>query len=60
MFGIYLIDKEMYFWVIGIFGIIFFGVIYVVFIWFFKWSMIVLFFIYIVIVIIVIVFVIEI
>lgn len=39
MFGIHLTDKEMHFWVIGIFGIIFFGVTHAVFTWLSKWSM---------------------
>ncbi|CAN2252209.1 hypothetical protein [Bacillus vallismortis] len=60
MFGIHLTDKEMHFWVIGIFGIIFFGVTHAVFIWLSKWSMTALSFIYTVTVIIVVVFAIEI
>ncbi|MCY7748017.1 hypothetical protein MOB18_02650 [Bacillus inaquosorum] len=60
MFGIHLTDKEMHFWVIGIFGIFFFGVTHAVFTWLSKWSMTALSFIYTVTVIIVIVFAIEI
>ncbi|MEC0599638.1 hypothetical protein P8835_14330 [Bacillus spizizenii] len=60
MFGIHLTDREMHFWVIGIFGIIFFGVTHAVFTWLSKWSMTALSFIYTVTVIIVIVFAIEI
>ncbi|MDO8224720.1 hypothetical protein BSBH6_00577 [Bacillus subtilis] len=60
MFGIHLTDKEMHFWVIGVFGIFFFGVTHAVFIWLSKWSMTALSFIYTVTVIIVIVFAIEI
>lgn len=50
----------MHFWVIGIFGIFFFGVTHAVFTWLSKWSMTALSFIYTVTVIIVIVFAIEI
>lgn len=39
IFGIHLTDKEMHFWVIGIFGIFFFGVTHAVFTWLSKWSM---------------------
>lgn len=60
IFGIHLTDKEMHFWVIGIFGIFFFGVTHAVFTWLSKWSMTALSFIYTVTVIIVIVFAIEI
>ncbi|AUZ26152.1 hypothetical protein [Bacillus cabrialesii] len=60
MFGIHLTDKEMHFWVIGVFGIFFFGVTHAVFTWLSKWSMTALSFIYTVTVIIVIVFAIEI
>ncbi|NTU27905.1 hypothetical protein HPX95_17330 [Bacillus tequilensis] len=60
MLGIHLTDKEMHFWVIGVFGIFFFGVTHAVFKWLSKWSMTALSFIYTVTVIIVIVFAIEI
>ncbi|WP_339181201.1 hypothetical protein NST56_07900 [Bacillus sp. FSL R5-0560] len=58
--GIQLTDKEMYFWVIGIFGIFFFAVTHAVFTWLSKWSLTALSFIYTVTIIIVIVFAIEI
>lgn len=58
--GIHLTDKDMHFWVIGIFGIFFFGFTHAVFTWLSKWSMTALSFIYTVTVIIVIVFAIEI
>lgn len=60
MFGIHLTDKGMHFWVIGVFGIFFFGVTHALFTWLSKWSMTALSFIYTVTVIIVIVFAIEI
>ncbi|MEC1667904.1 hypothetical protein [Bacillus mojavensis] len=58
--GIQLTDKEMHFWVIGIFGIFFFAVTHAVFTWLSKWSLTALSFIYTVTIIIVIVFAIEI
>ncbi|MEK4377632.1 hypothetical protein [Bacillus sp. FSL R5-0434] len=60
MLGIQLTDKEMHFWVIGIFGIFFFAVTHAVFTWLSKWSLTALSFIYTVTIIIVIVFAIEI
>ncbi|MEC1734616.1 hypothetical protein P4T79_16015 [Bacillus mojavensis] len=58
--GIQLTDKEMHFWVIGIFGIFIFAVTHAVFTWLSKWSLTALSFIYTVTIIIVIVFAIEI
>ncbi|MEC1774512.1 hypothetical protein [Bacillus mojavensis] len=60
LLGIQLTDKEMHFWVIGIFGIFFFAVTHAVFTWLSKWSLTALSFIYTVTIIIVIVFAIEI
>ncbi|KAA6453802.1 hypothetical protein [Bacillus atrophaeus] len=59
MLGLNLTDKQMHFWVIGLFGILFFGLTQAVFKWLSKWSVTALSFIYTLTVLFVIVFAIE-